>query len=131
MNTILPSDLPALWRERAETLAQYGDSNVSRIWNIAAKELSRAMELSAVETLSLADASRVCGYSSAYLSAQIKRGTIPNAGRNHAPRIRRQDLPPNKQPGGRGRPAHSKKSLVPSNDTIRSIASSLHRKEKK
>ena len=62
----------------------------------------------------------------------VKRGTIPNAGRAHAPRIRRQDLPPNKQPGGRGRPAHSKKSLVPSNDTIRSIAQqSLHRKEKK
>ena len=106
MSNTLSGDLPALWRARAETLSTYGDPNSARLWNIAATELERAMESSAAETLSLADASRICGYSAAYLSALIKHGKIPNAGRTHAPRIRRQDLPPKKQPGGRGRPAN-------------------------
>jgi len=128
-NRTLPGDLPALWKERAATLNEYGDVQVARIWTIAANELSRAMESSAAETLSLAEASRLCGYSAAYLGALIKRGTITNAGRTHAPRIRRQDLPPKKQPGGRGRPSRPK--FGPSSDTIRSIAQTHHLKEKK
>lgn len=129
MSNTLSGDLPALWRARAETLSTYGDPNSARLWNIAATELERAMESSAAETLTVADASRISGYSAAYLGSLIKDGKIPNAGKHHAPRIRRQDLPPKKQPGGRGRPANQK--FVPSDDTIRSIAQSSHRKEKK
>ena len=130
MSNTLSGDLPALWRERAETLSTYGDPNSARLWKIAANELERAMESSAAETLTVADAARISGYSAAYIGSLIKREKIPNAGKFHAPRIRRQDLPPNKQPGGRGRPANQK--FVPSSDTIRSIAQqSLHRKEKK
>ena len=130
MDKTLPGDLPALWRERAETLSTFGDPNSARLWNIAATELERAMELSAVETLTVADAARISGYSAAYIGSLIKNGKITNAGRTHAPRIRRQDLPPNKKPGGRGRPANLKPNL-PSSTTIRSIAQSHHRKEKK
>ncbi len=130
MDTILPGDLPALWKARAATLSTYGDPNSARLWNIAANELERAMESSAAETLTVADAARISGYSAAYIGSLIKREKIPNAGRTHAPRIRRQDLPPKKKPGGRGRPANQK--FVPSDDSIRSIArQSLHRKEKK
>jgi hypothetical protein len=56
MNTILPGDLSALWRARAETLAQYGDPNSARLWNTAASELERAIESSAAETLTVAEA---------------------------------------------------------------------------
>jgi hypothetical protein len=126
MDKTIPGDLPALWRERAETLRTYGDSNASRVWNIAATELERAMELFAAETLSLAEAARECGYTPDYLGRLIKHGKIVNAGRNNAPRIRRQDLSPLKQPGGRGRPARSR--FVPSSAGIRRIAQS-HIKE--
>jgi hypothetical protein len=30
MDTVLPGDLAALWRERAETLSTYGDPNSAR-----------------------------------------------------------------------------------------------------
>jgi hypothetical protein len=33
------------------------------------------------------------GYSTDHLTALIRKGTLPNAGRKHAPRIRRGDLP--------------------------------------
>jgi hypothetical protein len=79
MDYTLPGDLPALWRARAETLSTYGDPTGSRIWNIAATELERAMESSAAETLTVADASRITGYSRAYLGALIKHKKIPNA----------------------------------------------------
>jgi hypothetical protein len=101
MTYVLSGDLPALWRERAETLSTYGDPNSARI----------------------------SGYSAAYIGSLIKREKIPNAGKFHAPRVRRSDLPPKKQPGGRGRPANQK--FVPSDDSIRLLAQSHHLKEKK
>jgi len=122
----LPGDLVALWRERAETLSTYGGQEPARLWNIAATELERAMELFAAETLSLAEAARESGYTADHLGRLIKHGKIVNAGRTNAPRIRRQDLPPLKQPGGRGRPARSR--FVPSSDGIRRIAQS-HKEE--
>lgn len=44
MHTI-PGDLPALRRERAETLRTYGDPTSARPWDIAAAELERATDL--------------------------------------------------------------------------------------
>jgi hypothetical protein len=35
----------------------------------------------------------VSGYSADYLGRMLRSGSIPNAGRPHAPRIRRADLP--------------------------------------
>ena len=45
------------------------------------------------ETLSLTRAARESGYSAGHLGRLVRDGTIPNAGRRHAPRIRRADLP--------------------------------------
>jgi hypothetical protein len=125
----IPGDLPALWRERAETLRTYGDSTCARLWDIAAAELERAMELFAAETLSLTEAARESGYTADHIGSLVKRGKIPNAGRTNAPRIHRHDLPPKKKPGGRGRPARPKS--VPSRNDIHAIAQSHHLKEKK
>jgi hypothetical protein len=99
----IPGDLPAIWRERAETLRTYGDPNSARLWEIAAVELERAMEVFGQETLSLTDAARESGFTADHLGALVKRGKIPNAGRTGAPRIRRHDLP-QKRSGGPGRP---------------------------
>ena len=45
------------------------------------------------EVLSLAAASAESGYSRDHLARLIRQGTIPNAGRPNAPRVRRRDLP--------------------------------------
>jgi hypothetical protein len=129
MNENLPGDLPALWRARAETLRQYGDANSARLWDIAATELEHALELFGAETLTLVEAARESGYTPDHIGALVKRGQIPNAGRTHAPRIRRSDLPPKKEPGGRGRPARSR--FVPSSDGIRRITTTIKSKEHK
>jgi hypothetical protein len=100
---IIPGDLPEIWRKRAETLRTYGDPNSARLWEIAAVEVERAMELFGQETLSLTEAGRESGFTADHLGSLVKRGKIPNAGRTGAPRIRRHDLP-QKRPGGPGRP---------------------------
>lgn len=43
--------------------------------------------------LNLAEAAETSGYSADYLGRLVRSGAIPNAGRNHAPRIRMEDLP--------------------------------------
>jgi len=45
------------------------------------------------ETFSLTRAARESAYSAGHLGRLVRDGTIPNAGRRHAPRIRRSDLP--------------------------------------
>ncbi len=87
----IPGDLPAVWRERADYLNHFGDPNSARLWMIA--ELERALEVFDDQTLTLAEAARVSGYSAGYLGSLVKQGKIPNAGRSGAPRVRRAHLP--------------------------------------
>ena len=47
----------------------------------------------AAETLSLRKAAFESGYTSDHLGRLVRTGSIPNAGRRNAPRIRRTDLP--------------------------------------
>jgi hypothetical protein len=67
MDKIVPGDLPVVWRERAETVRSFGDPNSARLWDIAAIELERAMEVFAAETLSLTDAARASGHTPDHL----------------------------------------------------------------
>lgn len=100
---LIPGDLPAPWRQRADFLQQYGDPDSARLWMLAAAELERALEAFGAETLTLAQAASATGYSANYLSKQIAAGAIPNAGKKHSPRVRRAGLKAKPQ-GGRGRP---------------------------
>jgi len=100
---IRPADLLQLWQQRADFLHQYGDPNSARLWRTAAVELERALEAFGGETLTLADAAKVSGYSRGYIRKQIAAGDLPNAGRKNQPRVRRADLKAKPQ-GGRGRP---------------------------
>jgi hypothetical protein len=99
----IPGDLPSLWRARAAFLEQYGDPASARLWRLAAAELEQAVQRLGEETLTLVQAAAVSGYTADHLGQLIRRGTIPNAGRQHAPRIRRGDLPM-KSPDRPGRP---------------------------
>src|SRR2546422_10233878 len=99
----IPGNLPALWRQRADYLHQFGDPNSARLWRLAAVELERALEAFGAETLTLDAAAKVSGYSPDYIRKQIAAGELPNAGRKNAPRIRRADLKAKPQ-SGRGRP---------------------------
>lgn len=61
-----------------EEILQDFDSAVGEYWD---------------QPLTLTEASGESGYSLDHLGLLIRQGTIPNAGRSHAPRIRRRDLP--------------------------------------
>ena len=95
------------WRERANYLENFGDSNSARLWKLAASELERALQNVADETLSLAEATEASGYTVDHLASLIRRGKLPNAGRPNAPRIHRRDIP-TKRAGGPGRPARQR-----------------------
>ena len=56
-------------------------------------EVVTAVERAEDEELSLTKSASVSGYSKRRLSELLADGTIPNAGRKGAPRIRRGDLP--------------------------------------
>ena len=97
-----PGDLPTTWRQRAEFLSEYGDPNTARFWELAATELEQALRTLGAETLTLVEASAMCGYSADHLGFLVRTGKIPNYGRKNAPRIRRADLP-TKTPRSAGR----------------------------
>lgn len=54
------------------------------------------------EELTIADAADESGYSEDHLRRLVREGTLPNAGENGAPRIRRRNLPrkPDARAGG-------------------------------
>ncbi|HEX6814198.1 MAG TPA: hypothetical protein VF102_00885 [Gemmatimonadaceae bacterium] len=87
------AELPTVWRQRADVLRRHGAAEAAATAETLAEELADALRAALSEALSLDDASRESGYSVDYLSRRIRKGFIPNAGRKHAPAIRRSDLP--------------------------------------
>jgi hypothetical protein len=92
-----PIDLAASWRARAEQLRPYAPA-AAEAFERAAAELEGALREASDEPLTLAEASAESGYSERRLRELVAAGEIPQAGRKHAPRIRRGDLP--RRPGG-------------------------------
>lgn len=84
--------LIATWRHRAEGLRPYAPA-VAVAFEHAAAELERALRAADADLLTLKQAARESGYSADHLGRLIRDGIVPNAGRRHAPRIRRADLP--------------------------------------
>lgn len=60
---------------------------------VAAEVLNDLRELLHDDVITLEEASRVGGYSVDHLQRLVALGTIPQAGRKGAPRIRRSDVP--------------------------------------
>ena len=84
--------LPHYWRTISERLKPYSPS-ASNAFSEAAADLEAALRNRDDEILSMREAGIESGYSSEYLSRLVRNGTIPNAGRHGAPRLRRGDLP--------------------------------------
>ncbi len=85
-------ELAPAWRARAEQLRPYAAA-AARAFEEAASELETALAAAENDALNLTEASRESGYSADYLGRLIRAGKIPNVGREHAPRIRRANLP--------------------------------------
>lgn len=87
-----PSALAGTWRTRACQLERYAPS-AAEAFRTAAAELEEAVQAAHDEALTLDRAATESGYSKRRLRELVAEGRIPNAGRKHAPRIRRGDLP--------------------------------------
>ena len=98
--------LAASWREEAATLERrYHDERAARIFRLLATELEHVVDQLDGELLRLSDAAAESGYSADHLRHLVADGTIPNAGRKGAPRIRRKDLPAKPQAAHQTDPA--------------------------
>lgn len=94
-----PETLPALWRERAQQMQDWGSGeDLARAWELAAIELEQSLRQEQDEALNLREAARECGLSANHLGELIRQGKIPNSGRTNAPRILRADLPIKRRP---------------------------------
>lgn len=87
------SDLLARWRSDAEVLRRTGHDASALLCERHADEAEAAARRDGDVPLTIQEASRISGYSVDHLRRLISQGRIPNAGRPHAPRIRRADLP--------------------------------------
>ena len=85
--------LIARWRDEAGTLRRRGAAAQAVALESCAEELETALRELDEVLLNLSEASHLSGYSSEHLGRMVRDGTIPNAGRPNAPRIRRGDLP--------------------------------------
>lgn len=97
-------DVLAVWAARIEEFRRlHVLVDGARLCEQMRDELLEARRSESVETLSLTEAAERSGYSREHLGRLVRAGTIPNAGRPNAPRIRTSDLP------------HKATSLLPGN----------------
>lgn len=82
------------WTTEAEVMRQRGVLvNGALLLEEILRDFDAVTRGRAGELLTLTDGATESGYSAEYLGTLIRQGKIQNAGRPHAPRIRRQDLP--------------------------------------
>ncbi len=88
-----PQGLLADWHARAVLFREHGAVETAQTIERLAGELEATLRDTEHAPLTLAEASAESGLSRDHLSRLIREGKIPNAGRRHAPRIARADLP--------------------------------------
>ena len=91
MNALLK--LVNRWREEADLLRGYGAEEAATATEKHAREVIEAVKRAEDDELTLTEAASESGYSKRRLRELVSEGSIPNAGRKGAPRIRRADLP--------------------------------------
>lgn len=85
------AELVAKWSERREEWRALGVHLDGE--KVAAEILTDLRALTTEDTVTLAEAAAIGGYSVDHLQRLVRRRTIANAGRKHAPRLRRSDVP--------------------------------------
>lgn len=90
------------WREEAEVLRRRGAPKQAQLLESAADELDERLRQWQAEKLTAPQAAEESGYTAEHLAQLVRDGTIPNAGKPGAPRIRRRHLPrkPGRRPNG-------------------------------
>lgn len=91
-----PPSLVATWRERATVIERYAPE-VATALRDCAQELEQATRAEALDTVTVAEAAILSGYTPDAIGKMIARGDIPNYGNKRRPRIRRVDVP--RKPG--------------------------------
>lgn len=87
-------ELEAQWRQHARTSRiDFGLREAAAHIERLADQLAEALEEALDRDFNLQEAARRSGYSADRLGCLVRNGTIPNAGRLNAPRIRLRDLP--------------------------------------
>lgn len=97
-----PEQFAAKWSAEAEVMRQRGALvNGAALLEEVLRDFDSAVGDYWNQPVTLTEGSRESGYSLDHLGLLIRQGVIPNAGRPHAPRIRRRDLPrkPSRLPG--------------------------------
>jgi len=87
------SNLAEKWRSEAERLRRFEAHGQAAACEQLANELEAALVALDREPLTIREASEHSGYSEDHLRRLVRRGHIPNAGRQNSPRIFRRDLP--------------------------------------
>jgi hypothetical protein len=98
LTSTTPRDLVARWRLHAAEIEPYAGS-AAGAFRSAADQLAIALDSTDREALTLEEAAADSGYSADHLGRLLREQKIPNAGRAHAPRILRRDLP--QKPGAK------------------------------
>ena len=91
-NRSTPQELVGYWRTHATEIESYAP-HAAGAFHRAADQLEQALNQTALEALTLEQAATESGYSADHLGRLLREKKIPNAGRTHAPRILRRDLP--------------------------------------
>jgi hypothetical protein len=93
MDTSAIHALAQRWHEEAVLLQSRGAGCQAAVLVSVADELEGTVTEWLTQGLTLAQAAQESGYSREHLGRLIREGTLPNAGRPNAPRVRRRDLP--------------------------------------
>lgn len=89
-----PEDFLRKWAAEAEAMRQRGVlANGAALLEEVLRDFDTVMRSHGEGLLTLTEAAKESGYSGEYLGSLIRQGRLANAGRPHAPRIRRLDLP--------------------------------------
>jgi len=88
-----PAPLAKKWRAKASVLRECLEDQKAKLYEIVATELEEWWHDYQNQVLTVAEAAAESGYSPSHLFHAVEDGTIANAGRRGAPRIRRRDLP--------------------------------------
>ncbi len=81
------------WRNDAAVLRRHGHERSADQLERRATEVEDAWRATALEALTIKEASKETGYSESHLYALVENGAVENIGKPGAPRIRRADLP--------------------------------------